>query len=525
MNLILKRSWISSFHWGQSPNARIKTKIETKLETKLEARTRGKSKSQSNSRLKKVGFVYLLGPEDHGRYERILSEHGLRWQQEDLRNQNRELSYFQGTTGPVWIAQIRTYPTSAKGTFQKESSYTLARELFGSLVGHFKAHHLEQLHWEVCSADEASLRGALVGLELGAYNFRSESGTAESNNLFSDLEVFVKLTNSNWQSAQIKACEAEAFAINSARHWVNLPPNHINPEGVAQIVKTFPWSAQMTTAIWNNKTLEKEKMNLLLAVGQGSATEPCLIHLKYRPQKKNKLKPIAFVGKGVTFDTGGLDIKSSAGMRLMKKDMGGAAAVLGLATWVSKTNYPRACDFYLCLAENSIDARSFRPSDLIQSRAGHWIEIDNTDAEGRLVLADGLDVAVKQKESPEYVIDVATLTGAIKVALGAEVAGLFANDDQLAADLHKAGLDAGDYNWRMPLVDRYFSGLGSAFADFKNSSEGFGGAITAALFLQKFVGKSKWAHLDIYAWSDKAQGGSGQSVQALIEFLKMREKN
>lgn len=139
-------------------------------------------------------------------------------------------------------------------------------------------------------------------------------------------------------------------------------------------------------------------MNLLLAVGQGAENPACFLHIRYRPkQKGKKLRPLAFVGKGITFDTGGLDLKPSAGMRLIK-DMGGAAAILALAYWVSSTRYPLPCDFYLCLAENGIDGKSMHPSDLVCSRAGHWVEIDNTDAEGRLVLADGLDVAVAQKK-------------------------------------------------------------------------------------------------------------------------------
>ena len=162
------------------------------------------------------------------------------------------------------------------------------------------------------------------------------------------------------------------------------------------------------------------------------------------------------------------------------------------------------------------------------SRAGLLVEIDNTDAEGRLVLADAMDVAAKQTgaNEPEYLIDLATLTGAIKVALGAEVAGLFCNDDKLASELEWAGQAVGESNWRMPLVQKYFGSLSSPFADFKNSGEGFGGAITAALFLQKFVAGKKWAHLDVYAWTDRAQGafagagGSGQPVQCLIEFLE-----
>ncbi|MFN8945511.1 MAG: leucyl aminopeptidase family protein, partial [Pseudobdellovibrionaceae bacterium] len=269
-----------------------------------------------------------------------------------------------------------------------------------------------------------------------------------------------------------------------------------------------------------------------LAVGKGAENPPCFIHIRYRPVKMNKnSRPIAFVGKGITFDTGGLDIKPSTAMRLMKKDMGGAASVLALAYWVDQMKYDRPCDFYLALAENGVDGKAFRPSDVIVSKAGYSVEIDNTDAEGRLVLADALCVAVNQvkKDEPEFVIDVATLTGAIKVALGAEVAGLFSNNNSLADELLKSSERFDDQMWRMPLVSKYFQNLSSPFADFKNSADGFGGAITAALFLEKFVQGKNWAHLDIYAWADRANGaitsagGNGQAVQALIGFLKNRQ--
>jgi leucyl aminopeptidase len=177
-----------------------------------------------------------------------------------------------------------------------------------------------------------------------------------------------------------------------------------------------------------------------------------------------------------------------------------------------------------------VDAKAMRPSDLYRSRAGYLVEIDNTDAEGRLVLADVLDVAATKKgaDEPEIIIDIATLTGAIKVALGADVAGLFTNDDQLAQQLQIAGQVSGEANWRMPLVQKYFGSMSSNFADFKNSADGFGGAITAALFLEKFCHGVKWAHLDVYCWNDKPTGslsfagGSGQPVQSMIEWLKGR---
>jgi leucyl aminopeptidase len=232
----------------------------------------------------------------------------------------------------------------------------------------------------------------------------------------------------------------------------------------------------------------------------------------------------------VTFDTGGLDIKPSSNMRLMKKDMGGSAALAGLAHWLGEAQISLPVDIYLGLAENSVDGKSMRPSDVLIARSGMSVEIHNTDAEGRLVLADVLDVAVTQKnaDEPSQVIDVATLTGAIKAGLGAEISGLFCNDDSLAKELESAGQLAGEPNWRMPLYSRYGRNMDSSFADIVNCVDGFGGAITAALFLEKFIRGKSWAHMDIYGWNDRAQGaltfagGSGQAVQTLIEFLQKK---
>ncbi|NJM10264.1 MAG: hypothetical protein HC883_05235 [Bdellovibrionaceae bacterium] len=194
--------------------------------------------------------------------------------------------------------------------------------------------------------------------------------------------------------------------------------------------------------------------------------------------------------------------------------------------WAARSGLKQAIDAYLPLAENAISGISFRPSDVLTARNGMTVEIHNTDAEGRLVLGDALDVAVTNKEKPRYVIDVATLTGAIKVALGSQLAGLFSNDPKLAAGIATAGQAVGDLTWTMPLFQRYRSATSSNFADMVNAIDGFGGAVTAALFLEKFVKDVPWAHLDIYAWKDSAEGawleggGSGQSIACLSVWLQ-----
>lgn len=475
-----------------------------------------------------TGFVYFLGVDDSNKFTSLVEHHALEWQFDSLKKSDREFLYFVGQKGPVWILRSRTKASVGHDGLIDEASYTWARDQFGSLVSYFKAHYLKAVQIEFHGTEEVQDLGALVGLDVAVYNFRQ---FVDGKQLLDLPRVGLKKSLGGLDKSLIREAILRAKAVNVARHLVNLPPNDLNPKTFAEFAtKKLSFPATVKASVWDTKKLIQENMGLHVAVGQGAENGSCMVHLKYRPTKKSKLKPVAFVGKGITFDTGGVDIKPSSGMRLMKKDMGGAASVVALATWVAESNYPGPVDFYLALAENTVDGKSFRPSDVITARNGLRVEIDNTDAEGRLVLADVLDVASTQKgaDEPEYVIDVATLTGAIKVGLGSEIAGLFSNDDELAAALTHAGQRAGDLNWRMPLFDKYFGEMSSPFADFKNSGGGFGGAITAALFLQKFVRGKKWAHLDIYAWTDKAQGallasgGNGQPVQCLIEFLTNR---
>ena len=484
------------------------------------------------ARLNAAAHVYVLGmtsvSQRKALQKKIIDQHAPEHLRSQLLKNEKRTLYFAGMGGPVWILQNGEVKKGTHSGLLDESEYAWFRDQSGSLASHFKTHQLENVAVEFNGASENIVRAFMVGLELASYNFLSiynQSDVKTPKLFITNIGKGPRLN-----AALLQKFQLEASAVQLARHLVNLPPNELNPETVEALVrKDLGFAKSVKIDVWDHKKLAAENMNLHLAVGQGSETPPRMVHIRYRPAK-NKKPPLAFVGKGITFDTGGLDIKPSSAMRLMKKDMGGAAAVLGLAYWVIHSGYGRACDFYLALAENSVDAKAMRPGDLYRSRAGYLVEIDNTDAEGRLVLADVLDVAVTQKgaDEPECVIDIATLTGAIKVALGADVAGLFTNDDQLAQQLQVAGQQAGDPNWRMPLVQKYFSSLSSHFADFRNSADGFGGAITAALFLEKYCRGKKWAHLDVYSWNDKnngaltAVGGSGQPVQGLIEWLKRK---
>jgi leucyl aminopeptidase len=306
-----------------------------------------------------------------------------------------------------------------------------------------------------------------------------------------------------------------------------LPPAECYPEVVVQYVqKYFKGIESVKVSVMTLKQIQDEKMGLLNAVGKGSEHEPRFIEIHYIPKAKSQVKRVALVGKGITFDTGGLDIKPSSGMRLMKKDMAGAAAVIGSMYYIAQSRLPVSVSAYIPLAENAVDAKSMRPSDVYRARSGLTVEIHNTDAEGRLILADALNYAVTQKNKPDFIIDIATLTGAIKTTLGLEIAGLFSNQDDLADQLLRAAQNSGDLIWRIPLYSRYSAQFSTPFADLVNAVDGWAGPITAALFLERFIEGIPWAHLDIYGWTDKVAGaqshagGNGQGVGLLNSFIR-----
>lgn len=402
----------------------------------------------------------------------------------------------------------------------KSGGEARVRDAMGPLLSLFERLEVEWAEIEL-DLDKRLLGSAIYGLEIGLYRYRRV--------LKADEPKFFLHLKSNGKPVADKVIRSEAArgqGVNLARHMVNLPSNELNPVTYAAFIQDFLKGVKnIKVDVWDEKRLAQENMNLHLAVGRASDSQPRLVHIKYRPPGGGK-QPIALVGKGITFDSGGIDIKPASGMRLMKKDMGGSASVLGVMYWAAATGLKISLDAYLALAENAISGSSFRPGDVITARNGMTVEIHNTDAEGRLVLADAMDVAVTAKEKPRFMIDVATLTGAIKVALGGQLAGLFANDNRLSASINAAGLEIGDLSWTMPLFKRYNSQMNTIFADMVNSVDGFGGAITAALFLEKFTRDVPWAHLDVYAWRDSSEGawtesgGSGQSVLNLSRWLE-----
>jgi len=341
-----------------------------------------------------------------------------------------------------------------------------------------------------------------------------------------------KITAFGASKIQIQSARSIGESVNLARHLVNLDAAKINPATYSEFVmKWFKGVPNVSVEVWGPEKILKENMHLHYGVGQGAVHGSHMVHIKYRKRGKTRLsRPLAFLGKGVTFDTGGLDIKPASGMRLMKKDMGGSASIVGIAHWLCESQCDVDCDLYLALAENAVDQHAFKPGDVLTARNGLSVEIHNTDAEGRLVMADVMDVATNKPTdaTPAALIDLSTLTGAMRVAVGTEIAGMFANHDGLADLALSCGQDAGDPAWRLPLWDNYKSQLRSSFADLANASDsGFGGAITAALFLQRFLKHQiPWLHFDLYCWSDRATGvigdtgGNGQGVQMMIRLLE-----
>ncbi len=335
-----------------------------------------------------------------------------------------------------------------------------------------------------------------LGLKLRAYSFDRYKGKKKEDEDAPGALGPVTLLVADPAAVKkaLKARDAVAEGVIIARDLVNEPPNVLTPTEFAKRAQALE-KLGVAVEVLGEKELKKIGMRALLGVGQGSEQESKVVIMRWNGGKAAD-KPVAIIGKGVVFDTGGISIKPAGGMEDMKGDMAGAACVVGLmhalAARKAKANVIGA----IGLVENMPDGKAQRPGDIVTSLSGQTIEIINTDAEGRLVLADVL-WHIQTTEKPRWMVNLATLTGAIMVALGSEHAGLFSNDDALAERLAAAGKATGEKLWRMPLAPEYDKMIDSKFADVKNSGGRYAGAITAAQFLKRFVGETPWAHLDI----------------------------
>ncbi|WP_105402925.1 leucyl aminopeptidase [Neorhizobium sp. T7_12] len=372
----------------------------------------------------------------------------------------------------------------------------------------------------------AELAGFVLGMLLRAYSFdtyKTKKGDDEDK---APKTVKVTIVTAEPAAAKKAFAESEAIAggVLLARELVNLPPNVLGPVEFADKAKELE-KLGVEVEILTEKEMKKLGMGALLGVAQGSVRPPRLAIMQWKGGKP-KDAPVAFIGKGVVFDTGGISIKPGAGMEDMKGDMGGAAAVIGLMHTLGARKAKVNAIGILGLVENMPDGNAQRPGDIVTTMSGQTIEIINTDAEGRLVLADALHYC-NDRFKPRFMINLATLTGAILVALGNLQAGLFSNDDTLAGQLTGVGDVTGERLWRMPLGKEYDKLIDSKFADMKNTGGRNAGSITAAQLLKRFVGETPWAHLDIAGTAMNSPSseinqswGSGYGVRLLDELVR-----
>lgn len=365
-----------------------------------------------------------------------------------------------------------------------------------------------------------------LGMLLRAYSFDNYKTKKKDEDDKSAKAVNVTIVTADPAAAKAAFVAAQAVAdgVNLARELVNLPPNVLGPVEFAAKAKELE-KLGVEVEILTEKEMKKLGMGALLGVAQGSVKPPRIAVMHWKGGKA-KEQPVAFVGKGVTFDTGGISIKPGASMEDMKGDMGGAAAVTGLMHTLAARKAKVNAIGIIGLVENMPDGNAQRPGDIVTSMSGQTIEIINTDAEGRLVLCDALWYC-KETYKPRFMINLATLTGAILVALGNLHAGLFSNNDELAGQLLAAGEESQEKLWRMPLSKDYDKIIDSRFADMKNSGGRHAGSITAAQFLQRFVGDTPWAHLDIAGTAMGSPSseinqswGSGYGVRLLDQLVR-----
>ena len=374
------------------------------------------------------------------------------------------------------------------------------------------------------AADATALRAVAEGALLGAYSFtahRHASLAAQK----APVSAVTVLTGLKEAKAVLRRASVVAAATNLARDLVNTPPSHLPPAALAAVAETEAKRVGLAVEVLDEKALKKGGYGGILGVGQGSTNPPRLVHLSHRPRGASRT--VALIGKGITFDTGGISIKPADGMEDMKSDMGGAAAVIAAISAVAELGLKVNVEAWVPMAENMPSGTAIRPSDVLTMRGGTRVEVNNTDAEGRLILADAIVRACE--DGPDTVLDVATLTGAQVVALGARTAGVMANDDDLRAAVVSAAGAAGEHMWPMPLPADLRKGLDSEVADLVNTGPREGGMLTAGLFLKEFVAEGvTWAHLDIAgpayntgsAYGYTPVGGTGCAVRTFVEYLE-----
>jgi leucyl aminopeptidase len=373
--------------------------------------------------------------------------------------------------------------------------------------------------------DPEDAAGAVVeGALLASYRFNKYRSNTQSAATVKNLMLFRPgLKRSPGLERTVRTAEQIIPGVFLARDLVNEPPSVTTARFLGEQTKLHCSGRGLSVEVWGKKKIEAMQLAGLLAVNRGSLEEPRFIKIHYQPAGKAR-KKVALIGKGITFDSGGLSLKPAKSMETMKLDMAGGAAVIGTMSRLAHLGPDVEVTGYIPATDNLPGGNAQKPGDVIRYLNGKTIEVLNTDAEGRLILADALALAAKQK--PDYMINLATLTGACMVALGSGIAGIFSNDQTLADNVMRCARGAGEKLWQLPLVKEYREALKSSVADMKNVAGPHGGAITAALILQEFVDNVPWAHLDIagpaFTEADNpicAKGGTGFGVRTLLRFL------
>ena len=384
---------------------------------------------------------------------------------------------------------------------------------------------LPKKKWHIKFIDELNddqIFNFLLGWGLGFYKFNITKKKEKNilNNTLCINQINRIIKNDKW-----KQCLAELKSIFLARDLINLPPNMLTPQNYEKIVKSCLKKFSPLINVYKGKELEKN-FPLINLVGRSSENKPMLLDVKWTKSKNNNFPNITLIGKGVTFDSGGLDIKPSNGMLLMKKDMGGSAIAFGIAHALMEIDCKINLRLLIPLAENSISERSMRPLDIVYAKNKIPVEIGNTDAEGRLLLADTLSFCQETQKENDFIIDFATLTGAARVALGTELPALFTNNKDLGNRIINEGIKQIDPMWELPLFEPYERFLDTKYdAVSSTGSSNTGGAITAALFLKKFIyPKTKWAHIDLMAWNTTDRpgfpiGGEAMGLRNIVNMI------
>jgi leucyl aminopeptidase len=439
---------------------------------------------------------------------------------------------------PVWLSNSKFDTKNGKLTLHlglgaKEAQNTESfRKAGATLVGRLGAEKIHKVNFLVDEIEtNAQAIGALIeGLLLASYRFARYRKPAEKPHKQLSINFVTKSAKLRKDLAeQIQNAQLTVEAMTLTRDWVNEPSNIGTPEYFAKEARTWAKRLGLRCKILGPKELGREKMGLLLGVGQGSRRPSQVVILEHRPTKtRGKAPLIALVGKGVTFDSGGISIKPSARMEEMKYDMGGAATVMGAMALAARRKVKTHVVAVLAFVENMPGGNAVQPGNILRSRAGKTVEIISTDAEGRLILADAMDFVQDMK--PDTIIDVATLTGGCGIAFGKVCCAVIGNDDHLIKKLQTAATNADERMWQLPLYDEYFDDLKTEHADLRNSTgDSQAQTIKAAMFLKQFVRKDvKWAHLDIASTVANAahlpycpkKGASGLFVRALANFIE-----